>query len=1208
MWILALLCHTCLATHLRGVRPALQSHGLSDPEDVFHDAKGRGPPSDIINKTLHEHMDFQSVRDPGDTDAVVVEQTFDSLDTNYDDSLSRAEFIAGALRNNPGSRDKLVEIFSSIDTNADGEISRTEFVSAAKGSQKMGGLNPAFRLADADGDGFLSQDEFFFIARQFYPLEWQNSDALIPLFHLLDTDVDGRLSRMEFLKQADGGPVLTRHHARLKPIPTKPVDDRGNRSERLPVAEPGKRAKVAQTSKRGVFEKTEKVFDEKGKTEKTRIQGKGDFDAIPDWLRPDGLSEEVAHDIAQETAKAVREVIRQELGTSPLSPAAKAAMDAAKSAGLSKEGAAAAAAEAAGRAAADEASTRDASPKKLGAVAATAAFRAALATGMTKTQAAMRSAETASKAAADKALALSSNFQQAAQVAANVAFQAALDAGMSYSQAAQAAAEAAGRVIASHPSGIEQDITAAAKAAQQGVQDLGAPKEVAVVAATAAVGSAAAEEALAEGKRPKEAAGAAANAVFSFSVTHGLKAEEAVSQSTVAAAEAALQVAIASGKGTQEVVDTAVETAEETLTNLGNSTPTKKVDNAVEATREMAISNPKLSNLTLKQKLAVMAEEAATVAVEAGTAKDALQVAVLAANATLEAAAALRLKSTDATCSIALAAGSAASRAGEKSFESIDAMAAAAVQAVQKVTANWWTPQIITEASTLAAALAVATSAIDTGKTRAKVLKTAVLYARKVGLQAQLGRLDLARAVARAAALSFSEAEPSFYGERLLTEAQKVAQEAAADTGATAVAEDLGRSAAQEADELKIPPAARQAAGLAAKHAGGQMSRAKAVKEISIVAQLAGRAAQLAGMTPEEVAVVMGLEIAEALPRFDAHDSPEPMAEDATMAALQAAKTLGLTLKQLEAVTMHAAAGGAITAGKIFFLNVQEISKLAVHAVVAASKGLADEDRAALAAKAAGCAAAQAVADAGASQERVQRAAAAAAQRAAASLQLTPAVASRLAALSAGRAAGRASASEGGSTEELRRSAADAAVAVARALQLPSPDLVGAEAAQQAASEAAAYTARGKKKQPPLPEPKKDFRSLDADGDGLVTAGELGKWEPENDFVSMERNGDGEITMQEFQKWNPQHAKVLVTKTKTAGALLSVARKPESFALDLLDSEHDQKSPEEENMERQLDTFSMLDLNHDGKLSADELRAWQGGAALSLPIRRPTLV
>lgn len=110
------------------------------------------------------------------------------------------------------------------------------------------------------------------------------------------------------------------------------------------------------------------------------------------------------------------------------------------------------------------------------------------------------------------------------------------------------------------------------------------------------------------------------------------------------------------------------------------------------------------------------------------------------------------------------------------------------------------------------------------------------------------------------------------------------------------------------------------------------------------MAQLAGRAAQLAGMTAEQMAVVMGLEVAEALPRFDAHDGPKPMAEDAALAALRAAKTLGLTLKQLESVTMHAAAGGAITAGQIFFLNVHEIAQLAVHAVLATSKGLAKED------------------------------------------------------------------------------------------------------------------------------------------------------------------------------------------------------------------------------------------------------------------------
>lgn len=157
--------------------------------------------------------------------------------------------------------------------------------------------------------------------------------------------------------------------------------------------------------------------------------------------------------------------------------------------------------------------------------------------------------------------------------------------------------------------------------------------------------------------------------------------------------------------------------------NLGNSTPTKKVDNAVEATREVAISNPKLSNLTAKQKLFVMAEEATTVAVESGTGKDAAQIAVLAANATLQAAAALRLKSHDAISSLAIAAGSAASQAGENRFESIQEMADVAVLAVRKVTGGRWPPQHTMQASTLAAGMAVATSAIDTGKSLENILK-----------------------------------------------------------------------------------------------------------------------------------------------------------------------------------------------------------------------------------------------------------------------------------------------------------------------------------------------------------------------------------------------------------------------------------------------------------------------------------------------------
>lgn len=696
-------------------------------------------------------------------------------------------------------------------------------------------------------------------------------------------------------------------------------------------------------------------------------------------------------------------------------------------------------------------------------------------------------------------------------------------------------------------------------------------RKVVVKAATAAVGSAAAEEALAAGKQPKEAAGAAAKAVFSFSVKNGLKAEEAVSQSTVAAAEAALQVAIASGKQTQEVVDTAVETAEETLTDLGNSTPTKKVDNAVEATREVAISNPKLSNLTARQKLSVMAEEAATVAVESKTRKDAGDVAALAANATLQAAAELGLKSYEAVSSLAIAAGSAASRAGENRFESIDEMADAAVAAVRKVTVGRWSPKEIMQAATLAAGMAVATSAIDTGKSLEDTWKSAVQHAMAVASQAQLSALDAAKASAMAAAFAVSRASPQLEGAKLVEAAKEVAAEAAKASGASSEQlADLSQSAATEVGYLKIPIAARQAAGIASKHAtgGGKMSREKAVGEISIVAQLAGRAAQLAGMSSEETAVVMGLEVAEALPKFDAHDGPQPMAEDATLAALAAARTLGLTLKQLEAVTMHAAAGGAITAGQIFFLNVKEIAQLAVHAVLATSKGLAEED---------------------------------AAQRAAAAMQLTPVMAARLAALSAGRAAGRSRATEKASSEEIRRSAAEAAVAIGKALELPSVDLVAAEAAQVSAAEAAAYAARGKKKPPPMPEPKKDFRNLDADNDGLVTAGELGKWEPENDFVEMEKNGDSEITMQEFQKWNPQHAKVVKKEPAESGAgtatdpVIVLAQEKTLNTFDLLDTDHDNKiSPRELIAGRHVDTFSLLDTNHDGKLSAEELRRWRG--------------
>lgn len=58
-----------------------------------------------------------------------------------------------------------------------------------------------------------------YIARQFYPRDFQTRTALVPLFHLLDSDSDGRISRIEFLKQAEPGSALSERDVSKLPPP-----------------------------------------------------------------------------------------------------------------------------------------------------------------------------------------------------------------------------------------------------------------------------------------------------------------------------------------------------------------------------------------------------------------------------------------------------------------------------------------------------------------------------------------------------------------------------------------------------------------------------------------------------------------------------------------------------------------------------------------------------------------------------------------------------------------------------------------------------------------------------------------------------------------------------------------------------------------------------------------------------------------------------
>lgn len=164
--------------------------------------------------TLDTSFNFEAQRDPGDSEAMAVEKTFDMMDKDFDDSLSNHEFLLGFRRAQKSRNSNDVdfaspeELFKAVDVDENGAISRAEFVKAAHGSDDLLALSKPFEFADADNDGFVSQDEFLYRARQFYPADWADGDNLRVYFRLLDTDLDGRLSRAEFRKQADGGPNL----------------------------------------------------------------------------------------------------------------------------------------------------------------------------------------------------------------------------------------------------------------------------------------------------------------------------------------------------------------------------------------------------------------------------------------------------------------------------------------------------------------------------------------------------------------------------------------------------------------------------------------------------------------------------------------------------------------------------------------------------------------------------------------------------------------------------------------------------------------------------------------------------------------------------------------------------------------------------------------------------------------------------------------
>ncbi|WP_344482941.1 EF-hand domain-containing protein [Nonomuraea monospora] len=149
------------------------------------------------------------------------ERNFDDLDADSDGFLTRYDYLALAqqrlqragVRPDTPAGEALVDAFinawdthaRALDTDHDGEISKEEYVRSFEMLVRTGALEAvlapickaAFTVADHDGDGHISAEEFRSL--------WSHRDTdLGTAFAAADSDGDGRISFEEFARARHG--------------------------------------------------------------------------------------------------------------------------------------------------------------------------------------------------------------------------------------------------------------------------------------------------------------------------------------------------------------------------------------------------------------------------------------------------------------------------------------------------------------------------------------------------------------------------------------------------------------------------------------------------------------------------------------------------------------------------------------------------------------------------------------------------------------------------------------------------------------------------------------------------------------------------------------------------------------------------------------------------------------------------------------------
>ncbi|EAZ31201.1 hypothetical protein OsJ_15300 [Oryza sativa Japonica Group] len=135
-------------------------------------------------------------------DAAELARVFELFDRNGDGRITREELedSLGKL-GIPVPADELAAVIARIDANGDGKDGRAK----EEEEEEDGDMREAFRVFDANGDGYITVDELGAVLASLGLKQGRTAEECRRMIGQVDRDGDGRVDFHEFLQMMRGG-------------------------------------------------------------------------------------------------------------------------------------------------------------------------------------------------------------------------------------------------------------------------------------------------------------------------------------------------------------------------------------------------------------------------------------------------------------------------------------------------------------------------------------------------------------------------------------------------------------------------------------------------------------------------------------------------------------------------------------------------------------------------------------------------------------------------------------------------------------------------------------------------------------------------------------------------------------------------------------------------------------------------------------------